>query len=83
MSLKKELYDMKMNDDDCITSYLLIISQLRDQLQSIEEIISKKELVNIILNGLPRSLDTFSTSIDTRKEYPTFEEIWTCCAQEE
>jgi hypothetical protein len=21
--------------------------------------------------------------MNTRKEYPTFEEIWTCCAQEE
>jgi hypothetical protein len=39
MSLKIELHDMKMNDDDKITSYLVIISQLRDQLQVIEEII--------------------------------------------
>jgi hypothetical protein len=39
-SLKNELCDMKMNDDDNITSYFVIISQLRDQLQSIEEIIS-------------------------------------------
>jgi hypothetical protein len=35
MSLKNELYDMKMNDDDNITSYLVRISQLRDQLQYI------------------------------------------------
>jgi putative lipoic acid-binding regulatory protein len=49
MSLKNELRDMKMNDDDSITSYLVRISQLRDQLQAIEEIISEKELVNIVL----------------------------------
>jgi hypothetical protein len=36
MSLKNELRDMKMNDDDNITSYFVIISQLRDQLQAIE-----------------------------------------------
>jgi hypothetical protein len=42
MSLKNELCDMKMNDDDNITSYFVIISQLRDQLQGIEEIISEK-----------------------------------------
>jgi hypothetical protein len=42
MSLKNELCDMKMNDDDNITSYLVRISQLRDQLQAIEEIISEK-----------------------------------------
>jgi hypothetical protein len=36
MSMKNELHDMKMNDDDNITSYLVRISQLRDQLQAIE-----------------------------------------------
>jgi putative lipoic acid-binding regulatory protein len=55
MSLKNELRDMKMNDDDNITSYFVRISQLRDQIQAIEEIISEKELVNIILNGLPKT----------------------------
>ena len=73
MSLKNELRDMKMNDDDIIKSYFVKISQLRDQLQAIEEIISEKELVNIVLNGLPKTWDSFATSMNTRKEYPTFE----------
>jgi hypothetical protein len=59
MSLKNELCDMKMNDDDNITSYFVRISQLRDQLQAIEEITSEKELVNIVLNGLPKTWDAF------------------------
>jgi hypothetical protein len=83
MSLKNELCDMNMNDDDSITSYFVRISQLRDQLQAIEEITSKKELVNIVLNGLPKTWDAFAANMNTRKEYPTFEELWTCCAQEE
>jgi hypothetical protein len=80
MSLKNELCDMKMNDDDIITSYFVRISQLRDQLQAIEEIISKKELVNIVLNDLPKTWDAFATSMNTGKEYLAFEELWTCCA---
>jgi hypothetical protein len=40
MSLKNELYDMKINDDDSITSYFVRISQLRYKLQVIKEIIS-------------------------------------------
>jgi len=28
-------------------------------------------------------LDAFAASMNTRKEYPTFEELWTFCAQEE
>jgi hypothetical protein len=83
MSLKNELYDMMINDDDRITSYFVTISQLRDQLKSIEDIILEKELVNIVLNGLPKTWDAFSTSMNTRKEYLKFEEIWNCCAQEE
>jgi hypothetical protein len=75
MSLKNELCDMKMNDGDTITSYFVRISQLRDQLQPIEEIISEKELVNIVLNGLPKTWDAFAASMNTRKEYPTFEEL--------
>jgi hypothetical protein len=58
------------------------ISQLRDQPQSIEEIISEKELVNIVLNGLPKTCDAFVASMNISKEYPTFEELWTCSAQE-
>jgi hypothetical protein len=27
--------------------------------------------------------DAFAASMNTRKEYPTFEEIWACCVQEE
>ena len=36
MSMMNELCDMKMNDDDIITSYFVRISQLRDQVQAIE-----------------------------------------------
>jgi putative lipoic acid-binding regulatory protein len=55
MSLKNELRHMKMNDVGNITSYFVKISQLRDQLQAIEEIIPEKELVNIVLNGLTKT----------------------------
>jgi hypothetical protein len=39
--------------------------------------------VNIVLNGLPKTWDAFAASMNTRKEYRTFEELWTCCAKEE
>jgi hypothetical protein len=62
MSLKNELRDIKMNDDNNITSYFVRISQLRDQLQAIEEIVSEKELVNITLNGIPKAWDAFAAT---------------------
>ena len=39
--------------------------------------------MTITLNGLPRSWDAFATSISNWKEAPTFEQLWTSCAQEE
>jgi hypothetical protein len=69
MSLKNEICDMKMNDDESITSYFVRISQLRDKLQAIEEITSEKELLNIVLNGLPKTWDAFVTSMNISKEY--------------
>jgi hypothetical protein len=83
MSLKNELCDTKMTKDDTIASYIVRISHLRDQLQAIEETIPEKEVVNISLNGLSRSWDGFVACMNTRKEFPTLEERWTCCAQEE
>jgi hypothetical protein len=70
MSLKNELHDMKMNDDDNITSCFVIISQLRDQLQAIEEIILENELVNIVLNGLTKTWDAFSASMTQERSVP-------------
>jgi hypothetical protein len=40
-------------------------------------------LVNIVLNGIPKTWDAFAASMNTRKEYPTFEELCTCCSKEE
>ena len=32
-------------------------------------------MVNIVLNGLPKTWDAFSASMNIRKKYPTFEEF--------
>jgi hypothetical protein len=74
-SLKNELRDTKMTKDDTVASYFVRISQLRDRLQAIEEVIPEKEIVNIAINGLSRSWDAFVASMNTRKEFPTLEEL--------
>jgi hypothetical protein len=83
MRLKNEHRDTNMTKDDTVASYCVRISQLRDQLQVIEEVILKKENVNIGLNGLSRSWDAFVASMNRTKEFPMLEKIWTCCSQEE
>jgi hypothetical protein len=60
MSLNNELCDTKMTKDDTIASYFMRISQLRDQLQVIDETIHHIEIVIISLNGLPKTWDAFA-----------------------
>lgn len=83
MSMRNKLRDVRMTKNDYMVSYFMRISQLRDQLQAIDENISDKELVSTKLNGLSNSWDSFSYSICGRKETPSFEELWISCTQEE
>lgn len=53
ISLRKELYKMKISKEKGITSYIMRISEIRDQLQELGEVISNKEMTTTVLNGLP------------------------------
>lgn len=81
MSFKKELRDVRMTRNDTI--YFMRISQSRDQLQAIDEIIPKKEIMTTPLNCLPKSWDSFAVGICVRKEAPKFDDLWTVCTLEE
>lgn len=83
MSLKNEIYHVWMTNDDTVASYFVKISQIRDQLQAIDEVILEKKLVTTKLNGLPRSWDAFIIGIRSIKYVPSFEDLWTSCSQEE
>lgn len=81
MSLMNQLRDVKMTKIDTVASYFMRISQLRDQLKAIDEIVSDKELVTTTLYGLPDSWDSFASSISGIENAPTFERLWTACTQ--
>lgn len=66
-----------------MTSCLVKLSQIRDQLKAIDEHISDKELVTIALNRLPPSWSTFASGINAGETPPTFEKLWNACTQEE
>jgi hypothetical protein len=48
-----------MTDEDTVFSYLMEITQIRDQLTTNGEIVQDAELVNVALRGLPRSWEPF------------------------
>jgi hypothetical protein len=55
MILRNKLSSMQMSRYDNVTSYLMTISWVHDQLPTIGEKIDDIKLVNVELNGLPKS----------------------------
>jgi hypothetical protein len=72
-----------MTKGDIVAIFFMKMSEIRDQLGAIGEIISNKELVLTILNNLPKHLEPFLQSISGREQLPTFDRLWTDCTQEE
>ena len=53
ISLKQELYKMKLSREEGITSYFMRIFEIRDQLQELGEVMSDSEMTTVVLNALP------------------------------
>ena len=71
---------------DCprnIQSYFTRVSQMKEQLEAVEEKVEEGEIVMTTLNGLPRSWDSFIQGICARKKLITFSRLWEECTQEE
>ena len=54
ISLRQELYKMKLSREEGITSYFMRISEIRDQLQEMGEVMSDNEMTIVVLNSLPK-----------------------------
>jgi hypothetical protein len=54
-----------MSRSDNVTSYFMRITQVHDQLAAIGEKVDDVELVNVALNGLPKSWEPFVKGVCT------------------
>jgi len=70
ISLRIELYNMKVSKEEGITSYIMRVSQIRDQIQEVGEIMYDKEMTTIVLNVLPNEWGKFVSSIYGRRKPP-------------
>jgi hypothetical protein len=83
LTLKGQLQNIKMTKGDIVAAFFMNMSEIRDQLGAIGEIISDRELVLTILNNLPKHWEPFLQSISGREKLSTFDRLWTDCTQEE
>jgi hypothetical protein len=74
---------MKMENSESVTSYLMRVSQIRDQLAAIGDVISDKDLVTTTLNGFPTFWIPFVQGVCARSKLPKFDKLWADCTHEE
>ncbi len=74
--LWSKLYQLKMDDDvGSLNSYLWKFKEVCSQLVGVGVKIENEELVQILLNGLLESYESFVQGLSTLATLPTFEQI--------
>lgn len=81
--LKNQLKEMNMNKGKYVKSYIMRVSRLRNQFQSIGEKIFGIELVVVTLQGIPPILEKFITTLINNNFLPSFDELIGKFTQEE
>ena len=59
MTLRNQLKNVKIQNAETIQSYFTRVSQIKEQLEAVDEEVENAEIVMTTLNGLPRSWDSF------------------------
>jgi hypothetical protein len=83
LTLKSQLQSTKMTKCDIVAIFFMKFSKIKEQLETIKEIMSDRQLVLTTLQNLPKSWETFLQSISGREALPIFDRLWTDCTQEE
>jgi hypothetical protein len=79
MVLRNKLRSMQMSIYENVTSYFMRITQVHDQLPSIGEKMEDEDLVNVALNGLPRSWEPFVKGVSSQEHFPYWKRLWDAC----
>jgi hypothetical protein len=83
LALRNQLHNMKMKNLEYVSSYLMRVSQIRDQLAAIGDVISEKDLVTTTLNGFQTFWIPFVQGACVRSKLPKFDKLWADCTHEE
>lgn len=81
--LINKLKDIKKGRGEDIQSYFMKITDIKNDLLSIREVIADREIALISLGGLPREWHVFNTNILNNDQILGFDELLTRCTQEE
>ena len=74
--------NVKIQNVETIQSYFTRVSQIKEQLEVVDEEVENAEIVMTTLNGFPRSWDSIQ-GIRARRKIITFSRLWEEFSQEE
>ena len=76
MTLRNQLKNVKIQNAKTIQSYFTRVSQIKEQLEAVDEEVENVDIVMTTLNGLPRSWDSFIQGICARNKLVKFSRLW-------
>ena len=79
MTLRSQLKNVKMQGSETIQIYFTQVSQIKEQLEAIGDMVEDAQVVMTTLNGLPRSWEGFIQGIRTRRKMTKFSRLWEEC----
>ena len=68
MTLRKQLKNVKIQNVETIQSYFTSVSQIKEQLEAVDEEVDNIDVVITTLNDLPRSWDSFIRGLCARRK---------------
>ena len=83
MTLRNQLKNVKIQNAETIQSYFTRVSQIKEQLEAVDEEVENADIVMTTLNGLPRSWDSFIKGIYARNKLVKISRLCEECSQEE
>eukprot|EP00253_Pinus_taeda_P030163 PITA_30163 len=82
LTISKEIYD-RLGKDESMQAYFLRVTEIKNDLLSIGEVVPDREMTLTTLGGLPPEWYIFRTTLLNNNVIPRFEELMARCIQEE
>ena len=82
MTLRNQLKGVKIQKAETMQSYFTRVSQIKEQLEAIGDLVEEAKVVMTTLNGLPREWESFIRGICARRKLTKFRRLWEECVQE-
>ena len=75
MTLRNQLKGVKIQKKETIQSYFSRVSHIKEQLESIGDMVEEEEVAMTTLNGLPIEWDSFIRGICARRKLKKFSKL--------